>query len=257
MAKKQAETTDLATTNTGALAPAPSYITDGAAGFENQQQGDLVFPRAVLMQALSPAVADKNAEAGQIVNSVTNDVFAEPGQKRAVVPVMFWHEWIEWGDRDAGGGMIDRSQDPESDLAKRCKAGEKIERNGREVPAITEYLVFLMQPVDTEIPCDATQMFCVCLAKTNYKHGRKLLTLARMRGNKPLFAGVYNIYSIEEKNAKGQRYYVFNFTNAGWAPEAVFNSLSAEYEKLKEVVVMASAPAAEEERSGAVVDEEL
>jgi len=249
MANGKKKQTELAKAQDAPLA-VPSYITEGAQGFEHQQAGDLVFPRAILMQGLSPRVADKAAEAGEIYNSVTEELIAAISQKRAIVPVMFWHEWIEWSARIEGGGMVARSQDPEGALAKRCKGGEtSINEQGREVPSITEYMVFLVQPVDVENPLDASQMFCICCARTNYKHGRKLLTLARMRGNKPLFAGVYNFYAVEERNKVGQRYYVFNFTNAGWAPEAVFENLKLEHARLKDTVVSAAAPVHEEEGS--------
>lgn len=224
------------------LAPAPDYITAGNAGFENQQAGDLVFPRAMLMQALSPQVQNSKFSPGDVVNSITEELITKADQPRAVVPIKFWHEWIEWGSRDSGGGILDRSQDPNGELAKRCKAGEKIISMGREVPAITEYMVFLFQPVDTENPCDASKMFCACCARTNYKHARKLLTLARLRGNKPLYAGVYNMTPKREQNTKNQSYYVFTFSNAGWAPKEVFQELEVRFQQMSGVNISSAAP---------------
>jgi hypothetical protein len=242
MAKKS---TDLATTEETGLAAAPSYLAKGDTGFESMQSGDLIFPRAALMQSLTPSVVERVHDAGDIVNSVTDEVICHVGEKRSITPVMFWHEYIEWSSRAEGGLLLGRSQDSEGELAQRARASEKRNEDGREVPAITEYLVFLVQPIDIPDPTDASQMFCICCARSNYKFGRKFLTLARMRGNYPLFAGAYALSTTLTKNSKGQ-FYTFSFANAGWTPEAVFKSIAEQYTKFKTRTISAAPPMAAE-----------
>lgn len=242
--KKESESTELARGQQNALAPAPDYIEDSREGFENMTAADLVFPRAVLMQALSPQVQDtEEFSSGDIVNSVSNTLIAAREQVRTIVPLKFWHEWIEWRPRSEGGGMGERSTDPNSELAKIAHAGTKVKDGEKTVQKVTEYLVFLVLPIDEQQMPDPANMFCVCCAKTNYRHGRKLLTLARMRGNKPLYAGAYTFNAAKQTNKKvGADYYVFNFANNGWAPQEIYEALKRMYDQYRDQNVVAAAP---------------
>jgi len=218
----------------------PDYITEGQQGLEDVEQKDLLFPRAVLMQDLSPQVKEKKFSAGDIVNSVTGDIIVGcEDQPIEFIPVLFWHEWIEWQPRDEGGGMIEYSRDREGELARRYYAGEmRTLKDGREVRAVTAYLVFLVQPLGPDGTADASKMFCIGCAKSNLKHGRKLLTLAKMRGNVPLFAGKYTFGPNEETNRKlNTQYWAFEFENAGWTPSDVFEVLTKLHEELKKSTV--------------------
>jgi hypothetical protein len=256
MAKKkeleQDGQSELATSQHAPLAAAPDYITEGRDGFENLETTDLVFPRAVLMQALSPAVQDtEEYKAGDIVNSISMELIAARKTTRIIVPLKFWHEWIQWNPRSKGGGIAERSIDPRGPLADDCRKNIKIQDGDKEVRKVTEYLVFLVQPIDLQQMPDPSTMFCICCAKTNFKHGRRLLTLARMRGNKPLYAGAYAFTSATETNKKiGADFWVYNFSNAGWAPKEIFEELKAQYESLKDRTVTSAEPTVGESDEG-------
>lgn len=207
----------------------PDYVKRGdRAGFENVDTADYLFPRAVLMQPLSPAVQEERFSAGDIVNSLTEEILVAKNETVEIVPVLFWKEWIEWRARSEGGGILDRSRDPQGTLAQRAAAGEtRVEKNeagaDQEVRAVRDYMVFLVQPLRADGTADPRDMICLSCAKTNLKHARKLLTLARLRGEVPLFAGKYTFGSqLEENKRISVKYWAFSFTNAGWTSAEIY-----------------------------------
>ncbi len=200
-------------------------------GLENMRPGDLLVPRLILLQGLSPQVVEGPKEAGQIINSITGDVWIDKDQTLEFIPLYHYLEWIRWGERETGEGILERSLEPEGSLAQ--MAMRKVKRStskGIEIFTVTEYhnFVAIFPKYSFEMPV------IISCAKTNIKKGRKLLGLARYRGRYPLFAGKYVIQAIIETNSAGQKYYVFDFTNAGWVEEELYPVLEGLYKLIKE-----------------------
>lgn len=200
-------------------------------GMENMRPGDLLVPRLVLMQGLSPQVVEGEKVAGEVLNSLTAELILEKNAIKEFVPVYHYLEWIKWDDRETGGGIQARSLDPEGELAQMAmRQVKRTNSKGNEVLVVTEYHNFIVlfpddkQPIPHVISC----------AKTNIKKGKKLLGLARFRGRYPLFAGKYTVQAILERNSKNQTYYVFEFTNAGWASKENYKEYEKLYTTLKE-----------------------
>jgi hypothetical protein len=230
----------------------PEFIKKGDEGFENLRPQDLVLPRLVLLQALSPSVVAKfpRGEPGNVINSLTGDLWLSSDDVAEFIPLFHYLEWIEWGDRDKNEGIKNRSMDASSALALRAKDQERDE-NGHF--AVTEYHNFVaIFPVHGE-----NQMVVISCAKTNYKKARKLLALARYRGPYPLFAGKYQLSTKVETNRTNKTYYVFEFENSGWCPEGLFDACKEMYEHIKSARTVMVDQTAEDDAGTEHVDAEL
>ncbi len=215
------------------LIEAPAYLQQKEAplGMENMRPEDMLIPRVVLMQALSPSVVEGSNRPGELVNSLSREVIVGVDDSpMAFIPIFHYLEWIKWGDREKNEGMLDRSLDGDGALAMSAMRGERLQRGGKDVMVVTEYHNFIcLMP---EISLVAPIMIGCC--RTNHKKGKQLLTLSKYRGKYDLFAGRYTITSTDEKNKVGQQYKVFNFENAGWSTEDENSLASKLYPGVKE-----------------------
>ena len=167
---------------------------DGNIGME-----DLILPRVELLQALSPSVVSGEKSAGEIVNNLTKDPIETP----ILVPVFLTKNWIEWRPREAGGGMVWRSNDPkDARVIEKSKWGP----DGAK-PIATAYLNFLCLIDGEELP------LIVSFANTNYKTGRKWLTLTKMTMGH-LWDSQYELSSHSVTNNKGT-FFVFDVKKTG------------------------------------------
>lgn len=225
----------------GGLPAAPDYLEQGRDGLENMRPQDLLVPRLILMQALSPAVVDKNvdADAGDMFNSMTMERWVAEGDLAEFIPVFHYLEWIKWGSRDEGEGILGRSRDPKSDLAI---SAARREQNEKGRPIVTEYHNFVC--LFPELGMDHPVV--IGCAKTNHSRGRHLLGLACYRGNYPLYSGKYTVEAEQRTNVKGT-FYVFKFANAGWASKEEFAFAKEFSENIKGRDVVAHDPGSEEE----------
>src|SRR4051812_7676312 len=105
------ETTKETTKALATTAVAGLYAEDAGTGFENVKKGDFALPFIKILQGLSPELERGNAkyiagaQAGDIVHSITNEVFSgETGI--AIVAAAFDKKWIEWRPRKSGGGLV-------------------------------------------------------------------------------------------------------------------------------------------------------
>jgi hypothetical protein len=216
----------------------PAHIVSSSAGFEDVQAGDLLIPRLVLMQALSPAVVEGSRKAGEVINSLTGEVWIEKERVAVFSPVFHYKEWIIWGDRDEGQGILERSTDPSSELAL---TAARQTRNEAGDLLVTEYHNFIAV-LRERGPSKPVVLGC---ARTNFKHGRKLLGLAKYRGNYALYAGTYSVGAVLETNKRGQSYYAWGFENVGWVDPGELPVLVTLHEELKSLRWKTDAPTGE------------
>lgn len=171
-------------------------------GFEGGvDQEDLVIPRAKLIQALSPEMADKNIrkefpdlQIGSIVNSLTKEPLGEE-----FIPIFMFKNYIRFNPRskdDANfaenfepGAIIWRSNDP---LDPKVQAETKFGDNG-EKPAATTFLNFFCFFPTSPMP------IIISFSKTSYKAGKQLLSLAKFGGG-DIFSRKYKLTSDMETN---------------------------------------------------------
>jgi len=213
----------------------PDYIKEGTEGLENVEPRDVMYPRAVLLQALSPSVIEGRGPefiAGAVSNSMTGEIWLKKNEVINFVPVYHFKQWIRWGDRDAGESILDSSDDPASELAMSARDMRRRPLDsGREVVDVTEYHNFVaLFPV-----YGPHKLLVISCARTNHKKGRLLLGLAQYRQGRPLFAGQYEVSTVLETNRRGQQYYVYNFRNAGWCSKELYPAAEALYASFREL----------------------
>src|SRR5271157_2401378 len=100
------------------LAEIPEWLRrppgQGAAGFDEVEQGDLTLPRLGLCQALSPQKDETEPkyidgiEEGEYFNSLTGENY---GAKLKIVPLLFYKNRIAFRSKKEGGGTLCRSDD--------------------------------------------------------------------------------------------------------------------------------------------------
>lgn len=217
---------------------APSYIKPGHDGLENVRQQDSVLPRAVLLQPLSPSVVAKQTDRhvpGAVVNSLNGEVIITPDEEINFVPILHFVQWIRWGDRDMDEGILDSSIDPQSELAISSQRRQmRALTGGKQVFDVTEYHNFIVGFPSL----GPSRMVVIPCCRSSHKKGRMLLGLAKFRGSYPLYAGMYTLSTKVEMNRRSQSYHVFDFKNAGWCPEDMYESIAKLYADLKAMQVI-------------------
>ncbi|MHC4215856.1 MAG: hypothetical protein ACYSWP_21105 [Planctomycetota bacterium] len=125
MAKKATKETALEKKEAAPLATAMDFSAFGATGFEDCGTEDYSIPFINIIQANSPMVDEANAEydpdakKGEIFNSVTGQRW--DGKTGIVIqPVYRDHKFLEYIDRDSGGGFVG-SYDPEDPVVLKAK----------------------------------------------------------------------------------------------------------------------------------------
>ena len=149
-------------------------------GFEDSKNEDLIIPRIKVVQALSPERIDGECEEGNVINDLSKEDVSE----KKFVPLKQYYSNIWWNeDRDAEDRIICRSVDGrigvEADgttlVCAQCKKNQwDNTKKGKDAqPVCTAYLNFLGFFEDTPMPV------VLSFAKTNYKEGKKMLSIAR------------------------------------------------------------------------------
>ena len=193
--------------------PQGGALTVPGRGFEGMRmdKADLILPRAKLLQALSPEVAEgtmEGAKPGQIINSLLRTILPS-----RVVPIFCFKSWFRFNPRDPQsevfngdfepGAMIWRSLDPDDPkVIEEAAFGE----NGEPPLALTCLNFFSLFP---SVPMPIVLSF----SKTSYKTGKQLLSLARFCGG-DMWNRAYQLGSTLQKNDKGT-YYIFTVTTLG------------------------------------------
>ncbi len=211
----------------------PAHIAQDAAdemaGLENMEGRDLIIPRLVLMQALSPPVVEGDAVPGEFYESVERARVIGRDEQTRFVPSFMYKEFIAWNDRNSKELWSGRSLDPNGTLALAAQRGDKRHnKEGKEVFVVTEHINFIA--LIPEFGLD--KPFSISCAKSNWKHGKKLMNLARFR-RQPLFAGSYNLATQLESNTDGDKFFAYEFSNAGWAEPEEYEAAKALYEVMK------------------------
>lgn len=219
----------------GALVPMSNALAVPGRGFEGMtiEREDLVIPRAKLLQPLSPEVVKDGMKAGQIINSLTQEVLPT-----RVVPIFCFKNYFRFNPRkreDAGfdaaydaGAMIWRSTDPDD---PRVQAETKFGPNGENPLAMTCLNFFSLFP---GIPMPLIASF----TKTSYRAGKQLLSLSRFCGG-DMWSRAYQLGVEQTTNDKGT-FYVFTVKVIGTSDEterqqaeAWWNGFSEQSAKLK------------------------
>lgn len=196
---------------------------DLGAGFEDFDQNDMIIPFLAVLQKGSPQVEEENAariegaKAGMLMDTVSQELIDGKTGIR-FIPVHRDHKYIEWKDRDSGGGLLG-VYNPEDTFVTEAKAKSKefgkIETaNGNLSETYTVYGLLVkgegMDPAQLDYEPKA-----ISFSSTQIKQYKKWMTQAMQcvvrgedgqRGPLPMFAHVYRLRTQFQENNKGTWY---------------------------------------------------
>lgn len=213
--------------NGGALAEVPEYLRRkpgvGAAGFDEVEQGDLTLPRLGLCQALNPQRDESDPkyieglQEGEYFNSLTGENY---GSEVKIVPLLFYKNRIFFRDKNAGGGMLCRSEDMKHGSVKRDNYDEGTyggdcstcamnqfgsARNGKgKGKACTEFYNFpSLVVVDGTVRPE--NLAVASLKSSNVPAAKDWLAKMRLR-QIDMFGGIYELSSKKKKFTEGSAF---------------------------------------------------
>lgn len=207
----------------------PVWMTGKGEGKDHLTKDDLAIPRLALAQGLTPQVAEQKEgfSIGVLFNSITEKIYGKELHfciLRADRP-----RFIQFRDREAGGGIIDMNVPPNDPRVQFGPNGEK--------PVATKFYDFLVLLLPLVNPNDTTgvmdNVVALSFKSTGLKVAKRLNSLLSMREG-DLFEGVYKLTTAIEKNQKGV-YAVYRVDNAGWIPdEQTYHVAKRLFETLKD-----------------------
>lgn len=200
----------LVASNGGALAQ--MFEEDMGSGFENTDDQSFAIPFLQILQSGSPQCKRsdgayiKGAEEGMLFNTVTGELFdGEEGLR--VIPCYYKRSFIEWADRDSGGGFKGEHQpsDPIVSTTVRGDKGDVLPNGNLLVDTRTHY-VLVIKPDGTFQPAVIT------MSSTQVKKSRQWMS--KMDGIKfknsagqlytpPMFSHSYLVQTAAESNDQG------------------------------------------------------
>jgi hypothetical protein len=189
----------------------------GGMGSENVTSKNIVIPRLVILQALSPQVNKKKAEfiegseVSDFCNVATGDLYKEAVY---VIPCYFITNYLEWGKNRSG--LANNFGDNDSILQKCVKneKGQNILPSGNEVQETAQWYCLL-----SPNPTGPWERVFFPLKQTGLKHSRKWLTLIQAERvmikdkagkeqawKPPLFWRIWKLSIVGESNDQGDWY---------------------------------------------------
>ncbi len=179
------------------------------AGMENVTSSDVIVPRLTIAQGLSPQLSKskpefiKGAKIGDILDVGLGECFPDG---ILFLPVMYRKEYLEWGSRESGKGLVNIHKDPA--IMDQCTKDEKTNAmmlpNGNLVQQTAQF-------IGMNLTAGGRRSF-IGMASTQLKRARLWMTMAtserlkRSDGSEyqaPLLYRSYNLTTAEETNAKG------------------------------------------------------
>lgn len=198
----------------GGVPADPSVFDNLPSGYENVGASDLIIPRLVILQALSPQL-DKNkpeyikdAQAGDFCDVATGEVWKDA---ITVIPCYYASIGLEWAPRASGKGLIaNHGLWNEATIAKLAKQNDKrqwITPQGNLIAQTATFFVLNMSAGGRRsfIPMSSTQL----------KNGRQWMTVITNEKRStadgrevpaPLFWRSWEAYPVSQSNAQGSWY---------------------------------------------------
>lgn len=181
---------------------------DQAWGSEELGAGDFLVPKLLLMQGISEAVANGDAQQGQILDSITNDVVGGitniKTQECKVLDLIAFHSfksWVEYkknGDNWEYQATYPMTKENMGQETEEVVEGETIRRD-------RSLNFYVLRP--EQIAKGEGFPYVISFRRTSMKAGKKLATIAaqlRALGNKPLAFKHFELSVIPLENDKGK-----------------------------------------------------
>lgn len=187
----------------GALAVI-DFAADAGAGMEGMTSQDMAIPFFNVLQKLSPQLDTiENAKAGNIFNTVTEEVFKDI----VVIPCAYKREFVEWKPREQGGGLVGQHSITSSVVSEAKNVNGKLMTAGGNILVETAYHFVLRVELDTGV----LEPGLITMSSTQLKKNRRwnsLMNNLKVQGPNGMvtparFSHMYKLGSIGEQNDKG------------------------------------------------------
>lgn len=224
---------------TGPLA-VPDFLKDqhGGQGFEGMSPDDVILPRLGFCQSMTPQRKKtdpsfiEGLSEGDLFNSVSGEIY---GQAVKLIPLAFKKARIFFRPLSEGGGMLCQSPNgiDGGTIAKTCAEcpNSKFSANG-DPPVCS---LFYNYPA---ILLPFFEVLVVSLKSTALKAGKNWNTRMKLMGDKPMFAGAYDLKLVEQKNSKGT-YFGPIISFSRFVTQEEFNVASSLYDTLRNKNIVA------------------
>jgi len=174
-----------------------------AEGFEQMDRQDLILPRVSICQAMtpqrkktSPNFIDNLAD-GDLFNTITGEVY---GGTVELIPLLFSKSRIYFRSLGEGGGILCRSFNAVDGgvLSPTCAACPNSQFSGDGKPPVCN--IFYNYPA---VILPKRELAVLSLKSTGLKAARQWNSRMKLLGDKPMYAGVYEVAIVEQTNPKG------------------------------------------------------
>lgn len=182
----------------------------GGAGFENvNETRDILIPRVTILQALSPQMQKSkpeylpNARPGDICDTATGEIFAQP--LRAVV-VDYVVSYLEWAPRNSSKGLVAIYQDGSAlPVTRPDERGRQVTEQGNLLVESRQFFCLLPDNGNRRvfIPMSSTQAKKAKRWITTMRAERRIHSKTGQEYNPPLFYRSHLLSSFNESNAEG------------------------------------------------------
>jgi hypothetical protein len=212
---------------------APEWAQGPGRGNENVGAQDMVLPRIEIVQAQSP-IKDGNEDArdGHMFNSATADLI---GPSTHVIPVYFRVEWVVWRKVDSGGGFLgafDTEEQARNRVAEAVSEGDDIDDDLEVIDTPVHYCLMVK-------PDMTVDQMVISMPRSKAKVSRRWNAVIAINGG-DRFSRVYRLSTFKDANKKGQTFYNYVVTPAGFAPKPLFEKAEALYNVFKSGAVRAN-----------------
>lgn len=261
-AKSGAPTVAEKQTDESQLPVALNYGDDMGSGIDDVSQDEMLIPFLAALHYQCPQIAGdtkiEGAQPGMLFNTVTQEL--HDGAKGILfVPAVRHHVFVEWLDRDKGGGVVG-VHEPESEVVTAAKASA--ESYGKYKSEAGNALVetFYLYGITLDEDQDVTGFAVVAFTGMRIKPYKAMITSMRhlmvpvgdgRKANPPLFANLLRLRTVPDSNPKGA---FFNF-KLSWANgkgiESLISPDSEAYSAAKQLAAAYASGEAKADHDGA------
>jgi hypothetical protein len=233
--------------DTHALAVADDFAEFGGLGLEAIKSSDLVVPRLVLLQAMSPAVTaeDSQLKAGVIYNLTTGENL---GKSINFVLLNYWLNRTKWETPEIGSPIECIASDGElGSKYGECRVCSFKDWQGKEPPLCTDFKNLIMLVKPQEGGWEDANWANYAAKRSALTPTNRLLTAVKTWMNNgvqmPIFAGIYEMM-IQRREGNGGVYYAPEFKRVGIIPKASIQSIKGKWQAFEEIRIEAQRIAA-------------
>jgi hypothetical protein len=187
---------------------------DAGVGLENVTPEDLIIPQLKIAQKTNKEVDENDGafipgvQIGDVMNNITSEFYGGD-EGITVIPVAYKRVYLEFIDRDAGGGFVALHENPAiiNETTRNNKGQDELQ-NGNYIQTTANHYVLLLEDGK------ATPVM-VAMSSTQLKKSRRWnsmmagLRLRRKDGTSftpSSFSHSYQLTTVPEKNSKGTWY---------------------------------------------------